>query len=83
METKLTLKLDKTIIEKAKVYASSQNRSLSKLIEAYLMSITSKSSKKDDIEISSFVKSMSSRNNIPVDLDYKKEFTDYLIEKHK
>lgn len=83
METKLTLKLDKTIIEKAKVYASSQNRSLSKLIESYLMSITSKSSKKDDIEISSFVKSMSSGNNIPVDLDYKKEFTDYLIEKHK
>lgn len=36
MNTKLTLSLDATIIEKAKVYAKAHNTSLSKLIERYL-----------------------------------------------
>jgi len=40
MDTKLTIKLDKEVIEKAKRYAQSQQRSLSGMIEAYLQSIT-------------------------------------------
>ena len=41
MDTKLTLKLDADIIEKAKIYAAESNTSLSKLIENYLSAITS------------------------------------------
>ncbi|MDO8929111.1 MAG: hypothetical protein Q7W54_08995 [Bacteroidota bacterium] len=37
----------------------------------------------DEIQISPFVKSMSSGVNIPADLNYKKEYTDHLIEKYK
>jgi predicted HicB family RNase H-like nuclease len=33
METKLTLKLDKTVSETAKQYAEKNNRSLSRLVE--------------------------------------------------
>ena len=36
MDTKLTLKLDNSIIEQAKNYAKDKNTSLSKLIESYL-----------------------------------------------
>ena len=36
MDTKLTLKLDKTVIEKAKEYAESHQKSLSRMIESYL-----------------------------------------------
>lgn len=36
MDTKLTLKLNKEIIEEAKKYAREKNISLSKLIESYL-----------------------------------------------
>lgn len=36
MDTKLTLKLDNSIIEHAKRYAKDKNTSLSKLIESYL-----------------------------------------------
>ena len=39
MDAKLTLKLDKQVIENAKDYASSQKRSLSRLIESYLKSL--------------------------------------------
>jgi len=35
MEAKLTLKLDKRIIDSAKIYARKHNRSLSKLVENY------------------------------------------------
>jgi hypothetical protein len=41
METKLTLKLDKTVIETAKEYAERTNRSLSKLVENYFRNLTS------------------------------------------
>jgi hypothetical protein len=86
METKLTLKLDKTVIEKAKQYAASQNRSLSKIIEAYLQTLTNKGKtvkKEIEIPISSFVKSMSTGVQIQIDLDSKKEYTDHLLEKYK
>lgn len=83
MDTKLTLKLNHEIIEKAKVYASQKKVSLSRLIENYLNSLTSEKNNDSSIEISPFVKSLSSGKKIPVDLDYKKEFAEYLINKFK
>ena len=86
MDTKLTLKLDKIVIEKAKKYASLQKRSLSRIIESYLksLSIQEDSTDKNEIQISPFVKSMrSSGVNIPADLDYKTEYSNYLTEKYK
>ena len=86
MDTKLTLKLDKVVIEKAKQYAQSQQRSLSRIIESYLQSITiDKDSDitKPDIEISPFIKSISTGIHIPADLDYKSAYSNYLTEKYK
>ena len=86
MDTKLTLKLDKTVIERAKEYAASNNRSLSRIIESYLQSLTIQEdsvNNKAGIQISPFVKSMSSGVHIPADLDYKTEYSNYLTEKYK
>ena len=85
MDAKLTLKLDKVVIDKAKEYAASHKRSLSRMIESYLKSLIDKESpdSKDDIEISPFVKSMRTGIKIPVDFDYKSAYGDYLAEKHK
>lgn len=82
MNSKLTLKLNQQVIEKAKEYASSKKVSLSRLIEAYLQSLTSESGT-SEFEISPFVKSISTGVEIPNDLDYKNEYSDHLIEKHK
>ena len=49
MNTKLTLNLKESIIENAKVYAKENKISLSKLIESYLNSLTSKEEKKPEI----------------------------------
>lgn len=82
MDTKLTLKLDQEVIEKAKQYASEKKLSLSRLIENYLNSLTSDKSD-SDLQISPFVKSISSGVKIPADYDYKKDRADYLEQKHR
>ena len=85
MDAKLTLKLDKQVIDEAKKYASSHKRSLSRMIESYLKSLSERGNSNDneDIEISPYVKSMSSGINIPADLDYKSEYSDHKDEKYK
>jgi len=85
MDTKLTLKLNKIVIDKAKNYASTHKRSLSRMVESYLKSLTDNdpSNVEEEIPISPFVKSMSSGVKIPADFDYKKGYGDYLSEKYK
>lgn len=85
MDAKLTLKFDKQIVEKAKEYASKNNKSLSRIIESYLQLLTSKEKTEDveEIAVSDFVKSLSIKTNLPADFDYKKEHGDHLNEKYK
>jgi len=80
MDTKLTIKLDKNIIEKAKKYARRKNISLSKMIESYLNTITRES--KPDIEISPLVKSLSGVISLPDNFDFKTDYTEYMSEKY-
>jgi hypothetical protein len=78
IDTKLTLKLDKVVIERAKEYANLHNRSLSRIIESYLQSLTNLSDSKDnrdDFQISPFVRSMSSGIHLPADLDLKTDYS--------
>ncbi len=82
MDTKLTLKLNQKVIEKAKLYASDKKMSLSRIVESYLQSLTSENNG-SELEISPFVKSIATGTKIPADLDYKKEYSDFLIEKYK
>ena len=86
MDAKLTLKLDKTVIEKAKVYAAEHQHSLSLLVENYLKAITKveQENKEEELEISSFVKSFTiGKGSVPEDFDYKKAREEYLTEKYK
>jgi hypothetical protein len=81
MDKKLTLSLDKSIIEKAKTYAKSNNISLSKLIESYLTSLTKRA--KNEVEITPLVESLSGVITLEKDFDLKNSYSDYLIEKYK
>ncbi|WP_394330130.1 DUF6364 family protein [Gillisia marina] len=52
------------------------------MVESYLQSLTM--DKKDsDFSISPFVRSLATGIKIPTDLDYKKEYSDQLLEKYK
>lgn len=80
MTTKLTLSIEKEVIEQSKRYAASQNRSLSDLIESYLRTITVTEGK--NIEITNKVKSLSGSFKAPADFDYKKVLVEEIIRKH-
>jgi len=82
MDTKLTLKLNEAVIERAKRYAAAKKLSLSRLIENYLDSLTTDTSG-DDSDLSPFVKSIASGKSIPVEIDEKKEYTDFLEKKYR
>jgi len=78
MNTKLTLNIDKEIIEEAKSYAKSHRVSLSKLIENYLNSLTRETKKKSSV--SALVESLT--GIIPSDYDEKKDYRNYIDEKY-
>ena len=83
METKLTLRLNDRVIERAKVYAKEQKISLSKMIESYLDSLTRKIEDDSKKSITPLVESLSGVIDLPADFNYKKEYGDYLTEKYK
>ncbi|MBW6482903.1 MAG: hypothetical protein K0B10_07560 [Vicingaceae bacterium] len=83
METKLTLRLNENIIERAKIYARSHKISLSKMIESYLDSITKQKDEDKKISITPLVESLIGVIDLPSDFDYKKEYRNYLEKKYK
>lgn len=81
MDKKLTLSLDKNVIEKAKIYAKCNNTSLSKLIESYLDAMTNQT--KIPSEITPLVESLSGVIELPENFDVKENYTKHLLEKYK
>lgn len=82
MDTKLTLNINKKTVEKAKKYANLNNRSLSDIVENYLNSIVEENTNKKDIKISPFIKSLTSGKLVNHNIDYKKEYVDYISKKY-
>jgi hypothetical protein len=81
MDTKLTLKLDKQVIRRAKQYAQKKNISLSQLIEGYLDKITAPN-KGDDEGITPLVKSLSGVIKLPKNYDSGKAYRGHLTKKY-
>ncbi len=81
MNTKLTLTIEQSVIEKAKKYANNKGRSLSSIIENYLKIIT-KEEVISDIKLTPIVKSMRGSFKAPKNLNYKKEISKRLSEKY-
>lgn len=79
MDTKLTLKLDTDIIERAKSYAKTKNMSLSKLIENHLNFLTDS---KEKVAVTPFVKSLSGTIELPVDYNYRENYKEHLSKKY-
>ncbi len=82
MNTKLTLTIEQTIIERAKKYAKQKGRSLSDIIENYLKVIT-KEEVNANVDIMPITKSLKGSFKMPSDLDYKKELSKVLSKKYQ
>ena len=81
MTTKLTLTIDDSVIAIAKKYAKQNGKSLSDIVENYLLSLSSKGNTEENIS-PSILKLMGSIE-LPDNYDYKKELTKGLAKKYK
>jgi hypothetical protein len=79
MNTKITLKLNRTIVEQARKYASAHNTSLSKLIETYLEQLPLSN---ESEEVSPNVKSLLGVISLPKNYDEKKMYRKYILKKY-
>jgi formiminotetrahydrofolate cyclodeaminase len=79
MKTKLTLTFEKSIIERAKLYAKNTGRSLSEIIENYLDIITQDNGTET---IFPKLKKIVGAVKLPKNFDEEKELRSYLEKKH-
>jgi hypothetical protein len=79
MDSKLTLKLNENVIQRAKQYAKENNMSLSRMIESYLQAVTLK--KINNAKISPLVESLTGVIELE-NYDYRKDYTDFLSQKY-
>ena len=79
--TKLTLTINPEVIERAKRYAKQHGRSLSELVELYLVSITDTAL--DTSEISPQLKSLIGVVDLPADFDEEKQLRSHFEKKHR
>ena len=79
MTTKLTLSIDEKVIENAKKISRQRGKSISKLVEEYLDSLSKKNkSKTTTVEkLSGILK-----NKVPVNVEWKNEKNTYLKKRY-
>ncbi|MBS9773648.1 MAG: hypothetical protein KGV59_00605 [Tenacibaculum sp.] len=81
MNTKLTLTIEREVINKAKIYAKEKKRSLSDIIENYLKFLTEKESTKE-LELNSTIESLRGSFKMPKNFNYKEELKNRLEKKY-
>ncbi len=82
MNAKLTLTIEHSVIEKAKIYAKRKERSLSDLIESYLKALTIVENDTKQPDESPLVQSLRGSFTMPKDMDYKRELGKSLSKKY-
>ncbi len=78
MNSKLTLSIEKSVVEKAKSYAKNSKRSLSEIIQTYLEKITSDVDDYEDQELNSIRGAISLKD----DFNLKEDIRRIRIKKH-
>lgn len=79
MKKRLTIKLDEALIIRAKQYAKSTDKSLSAIVENYLLTLIET---KNNEEISTKLRSLMGIVKLPKKFDYKKERQKNLLKKY-
>ena len=79
----MTLRLNESVIQRAKRYAKRHNTSLSKIVENYLDGISTTKTERSSIGITPLVNGLSGVIELPADYDPKAEFNEFLEKKHR
>jgi hypothetical protein len=82
MNTKLTLTIEKEVIEIAKKYAKEKNQSLSEMVENYFKLITVSRREIKEKQLSPKVRKLRGIIKIDQNMDYKQILTEELSKKY-
>jgi uncharacterized protein YktA (UPF0223 family) len=82
MGTKLTLTIEKEVVEIAKQYAKEKGQSLSELVENYIKFVTVKRAKIKEKQLSPKVKKLRGIIKMDENMDYKQILTEELSKKY-
>lgn len=80
MTTKLTLTIEKDVIEKAKIYAKGTQRSLSEMVQKYLEDLIN--SKVSNKNLTPIVDKIAGSLPLPDDFDANAALDEYYSKKH-
>ena len=81
MQTKLTLSIDKSVVEQAKEFSRRRHKSLSKLIESYLRQVAGSGQEKP--AVTPLVSRLSGLISSYAAAKHKDEYADYLAKKYR
>ena len=82
MNTKLTLTIEKEVIDVAKVYAKEKGQSLSEMVENYFKILTSERGKFQERQLSSKVRKLRGIIKVDNNLNYQEILTEELSKKY-
>ena len=82
MNTKLTLTIEKDIIEEAKIYARDKGQSLSDIVENYFKLLTKDNRENKPTQLSPRVRRLRGIISVEEDFDYKKVLVEELSKKY-
>ena len=82
MNTKLTLTIEKDIIEEAKIYARDKGQSLSDIVENYFKLLTKDNREIKPTQLSHRVRRLRGIISVEEDFDYKKVLVEELSKKY-
>jgi hypothetical protein len=87
MQTKLTLRLDDALIEKAKAWAKDRQISLSQAVAELFAQLPEKRTRKTPSSLSPWTRSLigaaASRGKAPTDEEVRRDYLDSLAAKHR
>jgi len=81
MSRTLTINIDKNVIEKAEIYAKHSQKTVSQLVEEYLLTISSRNNH-DDTQLGPITSQLAGIIELDVNIDHKALLTDALSEKY-
>lgn len=80
MITKLTLTVEKDVIEQVKIYAKKSGKSLSEMVQNYFLQVLNKENDESDISVE--VKKIAGKIKLPQDFNDNDEKRNYLEKKY-
>ena len=82
MDTILTLNIDQNVVENVEIYAKYTQKSISQLVEEYLLSISSESVADNNELLGPITKQLTGIIELKNNINYKDILTDTLVEKY-